>query len=849
MLRVAWKSVLGNKLRLALTGVAIVIGVAFVSGTFVLTDSIQQAFDGLLTEINAGIDGYVNPSEELEGVPDGPPSGAEAVATVDEDVLDEVLAVDGVATAEGLVQGYAQIIGADGEAIGQTGPPRLGFSWSDEDGSLVLRDGRAPTGPDEVVVDVASARTGDLAVGDDVRIVTIDGATTFTLVGVVGFGEEDNLLGATIAAFTQDRAQELFGLEGRFTQIPFQVDGDRDPDEVVAAVQAALADDTSVAVESAASQQASEQQEITEGLGFLNTALLAFAGVALFVGAFLIVNTFTIIVAQRTREFALLRAVGASAGQVRSAVVVEAVVVGLVSSTLGLLGGIGFAQLLRLVFDAIGFGFPDGGVVVAPRTIVAAYVIGVGITAVAAIAPARRAASVAPVEALRGSGAQDPEVVGRMRTLGGVGFAALGLALLAFGLVGGTSQAAALVGAGAAALFLGVSLLAPYLSLPMATALGVVSRRRGVAGTLARNNARRNPKRTASTASALMIGVALVTFVSVFSSSAIASVDRVFEEQLSADFLLSSESFGPVPLSVAADLRDREEVADVASQRGVGPIRLESGDETNLTGVTLPAMLANADLQELTGDLATLGGGEVFVKEGEAQRRGLAMGDTVTFDTPQVQDVTLTVAGTFRDEGDFASDYLVTTDQWDEVLSGPDSAVFARVADGAEADEARAAIEEVLTAYPGIQVQDQSDLREMVRSQVDQLLNLLIGLLMLAVVIALIGIVNTLALSIFERTREIGLLRAVGMTRPQVRTMIRWEAVIVAVFGAVLGVAVGAFLGWAMVTAVPDLPVLEFPAGRMVVYVVLAGLAGVVAAILPARRAARLDVLEAVTTE
>lgn len=371
-----------------------------------------------------------------------------------------------------------------------------------------------------------------------------------------------------------------------------------------------------------------------------------------------------------------------------------------------------------------------------------------------------------------------------------------------------------------------------------------------MAGVLARNNAQRNPKRTASTASALMIGVALVSFVSIFASSATASIDQIFADQLGADFLVSNESFGPIPLSLGDDLRDRDELGDVAALRFPGNITLEDGTEDRLSGVSIPEIATLVDLQVDEGDITGLGPGEVFVQAERADQDGIAVGDTVVFDTPDQDAVSLTVAGLFEDAGGFVgAAYLTSESQFSELFSSPDQVVLASAADGTEVGVARTAVEGVIAAYPGLQVQDQSDIREQVQGQIDGLLNLLIGLLMLAVVIALIGIVNTLALSIFERTREIGLLRAIGMTRPQVRSMIRWEAIIVAVFGALLGVAVGSFLGWAMVASLPDLPVLEFPAGRLVLYVVFAALAGVVAAILPARRASRMDVLAAVTAE
>lgn len=850
MFRVAWKSVLGNKLRLAMTGVAIVIGVAFVSGTFVLTDSIQRAFDGLFEGVNEGIDGYVSPVTDIEltfeqQAPGGP------VPTMHEDVLDVVADVDGVALAQGFLETtFAQIVDGEGEPVGQAqGPPKLGFNWTENDGSpIVLREGRAPEGPGEVVIDRVSADMAGFELGDTVRVITVSGANEFELVGIVGFGEEDNFLGATIASFETDVAQDLFNLEDQFTQIALEVEEGRVVEDVLDDVRAAVSGED-VEVVTAADQQQQDQQEITEFLGFFNIALLSFAGIALFVGSFLIFNTFMIIVAQRAREFALLRAVGATAGQIQRVVMVEAFVVALLASTVGLVGGIVFGQLLQLLFDAIGFGLPDGGLVVKPRTIVSAYTVGIVATMFAALYPAYRTSKVTPVEAMRGTGDLDTSRVGPLVRYVGPALTVLGASVLGLGLFGDNGNAAALVGIGAGVLFLGVAFLAPLLSRPVASVMGLLSRQRGIAGTLARNNAQRNPVRSALTAAALMIGVALVSFLSIFSSSATASIDQVFAEQFRADFIITNTSFGPIPLAVAEELREQDELAAVTEVRAVGPIAREDGSTATLTGMSIPEVVETADLQVVEGDLATLAVGEVFLRQDAAEELGLGVGDDFTFRTESDPDVSLTVAGLFLDEGAFSSPYLVNLEQWDALHAGADQLVLLRVADGATDDDGRTAVEDVLADYPGLQVQDQAELSAEFRGQIDTLLNLMIGLLFLAIVIALIGIVNTLALSIFERTREIGLLRAVGMTRSQVRTMIRWESVIVATFGALLGVGVGALLGTAMVGALPELEVLEFPAGRLVAYVVIAAFAGVIAAILPARRAARMDVLAAVTTE
>lgn len=849
MLRVALASVLGSKIRLALTTLAIVLGVAFVAGSFVLTDSIDRAFGTLLDEASAGVDVYVNPVSALdEDITTARPGGGPGLPA---ELVDQVAGVDGVARAIGGIEGSAQVIGPDGEPIGGMGPPTLAFSWGGaaEGGPLTQREGRAPAGPGEVTIDAGTARTSGYEVGDTVPVLLEDGTRDFVLVGVTGFGEEDNLLGATIVTFDLATAQQVLGREGQVTSIAVTGEPGVAPTELRDRIVDAVGTGTAEVV-TTDDQQAEEQAEITASLSFLNIGLLAFAGIALFVGIFLIVNTFSIIVAQRTREFALLRAVGASARQVQAAVVVEALVVGFVAGVLGLVAGIGLSELLRAIFDAIGLGFPDGGLVVQPRTVVVALVLGVVVTAVASIAPARRASHISPMEALR-EGSGGDEAVGVRRTIGGLALAVVGAAAIVLGLVVDVPQPAAVVGAGAAATFVGVALLAPYLASPVAHVVGVVPARLGIAGRLGRNNAGANPKRTASTASALMIGVALVSFVSIFAASATASVNDLFASQLGADFTVTPAGFGPsgVPGGVAPALQGLDETGAVM---GVRSAPFEREGESATLGAIDPAVVADlVDLEPAAGALEALSDGGVLVHDEVAEADGLAVGDTIDAQFVTTED-RLTVVGTFANVEVIGSRWLADDATFTRLAGeGSQYLVLVDAAEGVDPVVARTAIDGALESFPGVQVQDQGELSASLRDQVDQLLNVIVGLLGLALVIALIGIVNTLALSVFERTREIGLLRAVGMTRRQVRAMVRWEAIVVAVFGAVLGVAVGSVFGWALVRAAADegLQVLEFPAARLATYVVAAGLAGVLAAVFPARRAARLDVLEAVTTE
>lgn len=853
MLRLAAKSLGGNVLRLALTALAVVLGVSFVAGTFVLTDSIDSAFDDLFAEANAGIDVYVNPVTEVDFGGGGPPGiDQSGGATLDEALLDDVLAVDGVADAVGLVEGIAPLVSPDGERIGGAGPPTLGFSWAGEDGPITLREGEPPTGPDDVVIDVTTFEEQGFALGDTVTVLLAAGPTEFTIVGASGFGEEDNLLGATTASFTLERAQEVFDKEGRFDQIAIAAAEGVDTRELTEAVGDVVAVDGEIEVVSVDEQIAEQTAELDEGLAFLDVVLLSFAGVSLFVGAFLIVNTFSIVVAQRMREFALLRAVGASAAQLRRMVLVEAGIVGLVGGTLGLLGGIGLSEALRAIFGAVGADFPDGGLVLRPRTFIASYVLSLLVTIGAALLPALRAARVAPVEALRGTGAADSERIGRPRTVVGVLLGVAGTVALLVGLFLDTPEPAALVGGGVAGLFVGVALLAPWIAPPVVEFLGGIFGST-VRGRLARRNASRNPTRTSTTASALMIGVALVSFISILAASITASIGALFEEQFQADLVLSGQGgFGTLPRSLADEVAEIDGVASVAASR-LTIAQTEDGADVFVNGAPADVVDEHIDYgvdPSVYADLADPG--TVVVAEGVAVRDGLAAGDTIRLDFPAQRDVALEVVGIATDDEVLDGGYLVDLATYEEVVGGgSDSSVSVVYEPEVDRDAVRDRVEEVAGAYPGTDVQDRNELLLSVQERVNGLLNIMIGLLGLALVIAVIGIVNTLALSVLERTREIGLLRAVGMVRGQVRSIVYREAMLVAVFGALLGVVLGAFFGWALVTALADegIDILVFPVGRLVVYVALSALAGVGAALLPARRAARLDVLDAIFDE
>lgn len=838
MLRTAIKGVLAHKLRLALTALAVVLGVAFVAGTYVFTDTIEARFDTLFDDVYAGVDATVRPQQ--------PEFGSEPV-TLDEEVVDQVLAVDGVAVAEPSVMSIAQVIGADGEPIGGQGPPTFGFSWIEEPALNPLRikegNGRAPTGPGEVVIDAATVESAGFALGDTVQVQLRGGVEAFELVGIGSFGTEDNLAGATISAFELNEAQRLFGLEGRYTQIDVLAADGIDTDGLIAGLSTVVPAEVEVVT---GEQQTAEQIEtFTEGLGFLQTALLAFAAVAVFVGAFIIQNTFRIIVAQRTRELAMLRAVGATGRQVVQMVLAEAVLISVIASAIGIVAGIGLAEGLKAGMDALGFGAPDGPLTVELRTIAVAVSVGVVVTVVSALLPARAASAVPPVAAMRETEARPARRSLRNRAITGAALSLAGAAGIGGGLVAENGASLPLVAFGALAVFLGVSVLAPLFARPVAAGLGAPLR--GVTGLLARENTRREPRRTASTASALMIGVALVAFVSIFGASIKASITDTLETAFPTDLAVQSDNFNAgVSSDVGEILAGLDELGTVSAIQG-GVARID-GDQLTVAAID-PATAGEVYSPGASIDLAELGDG-LLVQASLLDERGWHIGQEIGLEYPTSGTIATEIVGTFDDQM-FAPLMISSETHADHFTSTDAVIVFADVADGVDVAAAKAATEQALAGFPSLTINTKSDQIAEAEAQIDQLLVLFTGLLGLALVIAVIGIANTLALSIVERTREIGLLRAVGMGRRQVRSMIRWEAVITALFGAVLGIGLGTVLGWSVVAGLADdgLGSFSLPLGQLTVWLLLAAAAGVVAAILPARKASRLDVLRAIAYE
>lgn len=859
MIRAAIKGVWANKLRLTLTAIAIVIGVGFVAASFVFTDTINARFESLLTDVSAGVDVYVRP------VP--PETGNEftEIGSMSEGTVDDVLAVPGVRIAEGGVGGYAQFVGSDGEPVGGQGPPTFGFSWTVADELNPLRiaegNGRPPQAAGEVVADVGSAEAGGFVVGDTVTVLTLGPPEQFVLVGLANFGEADNLAGASIAAFELAEAQRLLNLEGQLSEIAVAAEQGVEAETLATDIDQALAGD--FVVQTAEASNAEQLADIGEALGFLNIALLAFAAVAVFVGAFIIYNTFRIIVAQRTRELALLRAIGATGRQVTWLVVVEAIIVALIASAIGVLLGVGLAILLAAVMNAAGFNLPEGPLTLAPRTVIVAMSVGMIVTLVSAVFPARKAASVPPVAAMHTELARVPRKSLNRRAAAGAIVTLLGLALLLVGLFASVENPAIYVGAGALIFFLGVSILAPLAAKPMALVLGwPLPRLFNTTGQLAQDNTARQPRRTASTASALMIGVALVVFVAIFAASIKSTVEDSIFDNFPADLSASSTNFevGVSP-AFTAEMEQLEEFETVTplvfDQALLSETEVVDGEtlgvDNGVALIALDPLLADdvVNLEPAPGAYQALAGSAgVLVFQEIMDEKSWVVGDTIVMGFPNALGTDTEIVGTIG-KADFGQ-YVIDRDFYNTVYDNPfDTIVFGTMAAGVAPEDARLAADGVAEPYPNVQIQNKDEVVADAESQIDQLLVLFTGLLFLAIIIAILGITNTLALSIIERTREIGLLRAVGMTRFQTKWMVRWEAVIVAVFGALMGVGIGVFLGWAVVQALADegLGTFAIPWSQLLFLVLLAALAGIIAAIYPSWKASRIDVLDAIAYE
>lgn len=852
MWRITIVGLVAHKVRYALTALAVLLGVAFMAGTLVFTDTIGRTFDGLFTDIYRDTSAVVRASQAFS--PEL--SFTSQRRRIDASLVDKVRQVPGVDEVRASVSGYAQLVGKDGKAIGNpaAGAPTLGDAWNDTkrmNPYRFLPGGRPPRTASEIAIDKHSADVGNLRVGDRVVVLTKLAPASYTITGIVRWGSADSPLGASVTIFDQETATRVLGEPGKVDEIDVAGQRGVSQQELVRRLRASLAD-PSLEVLTGKQITKEGQDSVRKAMGFFNTFLLVFAFIALFVGSFLIFNTFSIVVAQRLREFALLRAVGASRVQVMRSVLAESLIIGVIASAVGIGAGVALAIGLRAMLNAFGVDVPSTGLLVSSRTIVVCMVVGTLITVIAALVPARRAGRIAPMAALRE--VEITEETRRLRrTVAGSVVTGAGAALLFTGLFVHVPDRVALVGAGAGIVFLGVAVLGPLISRPLSRAIGAPLRWRGPAAQLARNNAMRNPKRTSASAAALMVGVALVALMSVLASSIKASIGGVVDSAMRADFVVSSGGQGGGGTGFSPTLRDRlNTLPQVSSSTGVraGAARID-GTRTFVLAVDPRHVDDLFDIGLRAGDLPAMTPTGLAISQSVADSRNLRLGQSVRveFTTTGVNTFTVQAIYAARElAGDYVLPLAAAERNFSEQL---DFQVYIKLAPGVSAKDGRAAIETVLGDYPTAKLLDRTEYKAQQAAQINQLLNLVYGLLALALIIALIGIANTLALSIHERTRELGLLRAVGMTRPQVRSTVRFESLIIALIGAAQGLVLGTLFGWAIVAALHSTGItqLSVPVTQLVVVAVLAGIAGVVAAVLPGRRAARLDVLQAVTTE
>ena len=846
MLRLTLRNLAANKARFLMTTFAVVLGVGFVVSSFVMSDGLRSTFGQLSDDITAGTDLLVRPTSEFgEPLP------------LDEELVAEVRAIDGVDNAVPYLESLEneiQPIKSDGTTITTQGPPQIMFAWTDDTdlGSFTVVEGSAPDEPLEFSMDHTAAAKHGFEIGETYDLVTPQGIVEdFTFVATTSFGADNATVGATLMHVSLDEAQRLYGTAGTVQQIAISLDAGADATGVSAAIGSLLGD-TMAEIVDGETVSAEQKAEFTEGVDIVGNVLLGFAIVSLFVSIFIIYNTFAIVLGERVREMGLLRAIGADTAQLRRSVIAEALIVGLVASVVGLAAGIGIAALLTALFGAIGAELPDYPTILAARTVVIALILGVGVTVASSIAPARAASSVPPIEALR-DGAVVTKENGRQRLVRGGLTLATGLALGAFALFGPSLSTLALVlalGTAAVLVFLGLTLASPAVARPLTAVVGwPIAKLMGTAGRLATGNASRNPRRTATTAAALMIGLSLVTMGYVVGESVKTSLGDLIADSVSADYVIGGNDDTGISPALADDLEATGRFSAVSGMR-YDEARL-GADVREVTALDMGAidLLFDIDLQ----DGAIPGSDEtdvILVHDDLADDLAVGVGDTVPIEFVSGFTTDLTVAGIYADATIF-EDPLVPDQVFDAAgATERDEWIAAALPDGVTTADLAPLVAELEQTYPQISIDTASEFQQSFEDAIDSMLLVVNALLALAIVIALIGIANTLALSVHERTRELGLLRAVGMTRRQTRRMVRWEAVLVALFGAILGVGAGTVFGWGVVSALPADSFgssLTIPIPQIVQVVVLAAIATLVAAWLPARRAGRLDVLDAIS--
>ena len=850
----ALKSLGSRKLRALLTAIAIVLGVAMIAGTYILTDTIKSAFGTVFQEVYKRTDIVISArsaiEEEGENERAVPPAFSESL-------LKQVRALRGVQQAQGGITSTAQLVGRDGKVLSTGGAPGLAFSvhphGNQRFNPLTLVAGNWPSGEDEVGIDDNTAERHGYRVGQTIGVIARGSEQHMRIAGIMRIGGVASLGGATMAIFNFPVAQRLFNLEGKLSSISVAAAPGYKRAKLLREIRPLLPPNAEART---GTSQAKKATHDTSGfLDIIQNFLLAFAGIALFVGSFVIANTLSITIAQRTRELATLRTLGATRRQVLRTVLVEAVVIGLLASVVGLLLGIGLAKGLNSLFKSAGIDLPQASTVLATRTIVVSLVVGVVVTLLAALRPALRATHVPPIAAVREGAVLPPSRFARLGAPAALLTLAGAVALMLIGLFAGglsSGQRLLAIGVGAGAIFLAVAVLARRLVPPLAAVLGWPSTRiAGAAGRLARANSERNPTRTASTAAALMIGLALVTFVAVLGAGLKSTFESAINETFAADYVITAtNNFSPISTASEKAVRAAPGVLSVSG------VRTGSGrtfdKNIGVTGVG-PEISRSIRVHWEAGSPAVpahLGSSGAFVSKDFAKEHHLHVGSPINVETPAGGTMELQLHGIFKPNkgGSPFGDVTVSTERFDSEYQDPQNIyAFVEVAGGANAATTHG-LQQVMRAFPNAKVQTEAEFKKNQEQGINTLLNLLYVLLSLSIIVSLFGIVNTLLLSVFERTRELGMLRAVGMTRRQLRSMIRHESIVTALIGAALGIPIGILLAL-MVGKAIEYPAFSVPLGTLVVFVVAAVICGLLAAIFPARRAARMNVLEALQYE
>jgi len=848
MIRIAWRSLTAHKLRTILTTLAILLGVAMICGTYVLTDQIDRGFKNIFTDAYKGIDVAVARKAEFSGQMTG------ASAGLPESLIEEVRGVDGVAEAYGYVTGMGAVA-VDGKVVSTGGSPTLFFSDAPTDFSNTryVQGGR-PKQPGEVAVIEKLVKDEDVRLGSVIEVVAPGGSESVRVVGVFTFGAESSLGGSLIVTSTLADAQRWFDMSGSVSEIDAKAVAGVSADTLAQRIRSALP--AYADVKTGAQAATDQTKQLSDAIGgFLRPVLLSFGGIAVLVGAFIIFNAFSMTVAQRRREFAMLRALGASRRQVLVTITGEALAVGVLASALGILAGLGIAAGILKLFEAANIDIPHSGLVLAPRTVIVALAVGIIVTLLSAVIPAARATRVPPMAALQEGAVLPPTRFARYTPYIAAAIAVLGALGIVAGMYGpgNTTSRLGTIAFGAVFVFLAVAMVSKYIIRPLAGVLGwPLQKLAPVSGRLARDNSVRNPGRTAATASALMIGLGVVVFVAVFAQGLKSSFIDSFDKVVRADFIVQGTNFMPLP-NETADLV--EGVTGVETATGVDAQQAQVAGKTTLVYAVDPSVFGSVwEFDWLNGGndtlLDDLSPGETLVEEQTASTLGTTVGKTVDVVNVDGERAELKVTGLYRDPM-MLNGVIVSDAGYAQLFAKPQLFMaFAKSDPGTPVAQTGAGLKSALAAVPTAEVKTAQEYKDSMVGQVNQLLNLLYGLLAMSVIISLFGIVNTLVLAVFERTREIGLTRAIGMSRRQVRATVRYESVITSIIGAIMGIVVGVVFAWVVTARFAGQGItFSVPGVQLVAFLIVGAIVGVIAAILPARRAARIDILEAIHYE